>query len=74
MSFLDGAPDGSTEGRQDLAQEIAWQGKQFADEELSWEAMQSYMLLLLLEYRRAWSNDRAAATFKWADQDVMGVL
>jgi hypothetical protein len=27
--------------------------------------MQSYMFLFLLEYRRAWADDREAATFQF---------
>jgi hypothetical protein len=30
-----------------------------------WEDMQSYMFLFLLEYRRAWADDREAATFQF---------
>lgn len=49
MSFLDGAPDGSTPGREDIARDIAHHGEEFALHELRWEEMQSYMLLFLLE-------------------------
>ena len=49
MSFLDGAPDGSSPGREDIARGIAQHGKEFANHELRWEEMQSYMFLFLLE-------------------------
>ncbi len=86
LSFLDGAPDGSTEGHEDIARDIARHGVEFAHAELRREEMQSYMFLFLLEvgpsvalsaatrdakrlfrghaqYRRAWSDDRRAATY-----------
>lgn len=52
MSFFDGPPDGSTQGRTELARKIAEQGRAFAERELRWEEMQSFMLLFLLEVRR----------------------
>jgi hypothetical protein len=50
MAFFAGSPDGRTRGNDELAEQIAEQGKQFADEHWRWEDMQAYMLRLLLEY------------------------
>ena len=49
MAFFAGSPDGRTRGNDDLAEQIAEQGKQFAEEHWRWEDMQAYMLRLLLE-------------------------
>lgn len=35
-----------------------------------WEDMQSYMFLFLLEYRRAWADDRQAATYRYNDSEA----
>lgn len=51
LFYLDGSPDGSTPGREDVAERIAKQGGELLRENLRWEDMQSYMLLLLLEVR-----------------------
>jgi hypothetical protein len=32
--------------------------------------MQSYMFLFLLEYRRAWADDRRAATYRYTESDA----
>ncbi|KAI9639049.1 uncharacterized protein MKK02DRAFT_31306 [Dioszegia hungarica] len=50
--------------RDKMAEEIAARGREFAMTRLRYEDMRVYMFLLLLEYRRAWSDDRKAATFK----------
>ena len=42
MSFFVGSPDGRP-GREDLAQQIAEQGKRFAEEHWRWEDMQAYV-------------------------------
>jgi hypothetical protein len=42
MSFFVGSPDGRP-GRDDLAQQIAEQGKQFAEDHWRWEDMQAYV-------------------------------
>ena len=42
MSFFVGSPDGRP-GRDDLAQQIAEQGKRFAEEHWRWEDMQAYV-------------------------------
>lgn len=52
------------ETRPDLANEIANAGRQFVLDDWQWEDMQSYMILLLLEYARALADDRDLATWK----------
>lgn len=51
------------EARPALAQVIGENGRRFALEEWSWESMQAYHLLALLEYARALAEDREAATY-----------
>ncbi|CED82855.1 Endoplasmic reticulum protein EP58, contains filamin rod domain and KDEL motif [Phaffia rhodozyma] len=59
-SFFEGVS--GSEGQFDLAEEIAHNGREFAISRWGWKDMQAYLLLLLLEYNRALSDDRAAAT------------
>ncbi|WVR05243.1 hypothetical protein IAU60_002255 [Kwoniella sp. DSM 27419] len=63
MAFFNGAPDGSVPGRDDLAKEIAANGKRFVDERWRMQDMQSYMYLLILEFWRMMSDDRKKATY-----------
>lgn len=63
MAFFVGSPDGRQPGRDDLAQQIAEQGKKFAEEHWRWENMQAYMFRLLLEYSRLLADDRDAWSF-----------
>jgi hypothetical protein len=49
MSFFSQSPNGETLGHDDLAQEIAMNGRNFALERLREEDMRSYMFLLMLE-------------------------
>jgi hypothetical protein len=50
--------------RPDLARQIGENGRQFALENWSWESMQAYYLLSLLEYARALSDDREGMTYR----------
>lgn len=63
MAYFAGAPDGSTEGHDREAGEIAAAGRRFTEERWRWEDMQSYMLLMMLEYSRAMADDRQAASY-----------
>ncbi len=45
MAFFVGSPDGRQPGRDDLAQQIAEQGKKIAEEHWRWENMQVSLLL-----------------------------
>lgn len=47
-----------------LAQAIGENGRRFALEDWSWEGMQAYHTLALLEYARALADDREAMTFQ----------
>lgn len=49
MSFFCGPPDRPDLSRDDLAQRISENGRQFGEAFWRWEDMQSYMLRLLLE-------------------------
>lgn len=49
MSFFAGPPDDKSAGHDDLARQIAEQGKYFAEHFWRWEDMQAYMFRLLLE-------------------------
>lgn len=49
MAFFVGPPDGSSEGRDDLAQQISENALRFGEDHWRWEDMQAYMLRLLLE-------------------------
>jgi hypothetical protein len=42
-AFFIGSPDGRVKGRDDLAQQIAEQGRKFAMEHWRWEDMQAYV-------------------------------
>jgi hypothetical protein len=44
-----GVPGSPSTGNDDLAREIAENGRKFAEEHWRWEDMQSYMFRLLLE-------------------------
>lgn len=44
-AFFIGSPEGRVKGRDDLAQQIAEQGRKFAMEHWRWEDMQSYVSL-----------------------------
>jgi hypothetical protein len=43
MAFFVGTPDGRFKGRDDLAQQIAEQGRKFRLEHWRWEDMQAYV-------------------------------
>ncbi|WVR06184.1 hypothetical protein IAU60_003214 [Kwoniella sp. DSM 27419] len=58
MSFFAGPPDGRQGGHDELAQQIAEQGKKFGEEHWRWEDMQAYMFRLILEYSRLMADDR----------------
>ncbi|KAK1922899.1 glycosyl transferase family 90-domain-containing protein [Papiliotrema laurentii] len=60
LSFFIGVPGSPSTGHDDLAQEIAENGRKFAMEHWRWEDMQSYMFRLLLEYIRLGKDDREA--------------
>lgn len=49
LSFFIGVPGSPSTGNDDLAREIAENGRKFAVEHWRWEDMQSYMFRLLLE-------------------------
>ncbi|CED82150.1 Endoplasmic reticulum protein EP58, contains filamin rod domain and KDEL motif [Phaffia rhodozyma] len=57
--------------RPEAAKKIAAAGRQFVKEQWQWEDMQSYMLLLLLEYARVLSDDREQAS--WHGEGLNGV-
>lgn len=42
-AFFIGSPEGRVKGRDDLAQQIAEQGRKFAMEHWRWEDMQAYV-------------------------------
>lgn len=52
MAFFVGAPDGSAEGHDDLAKEIAQNGMDFVRQHWRQEDMQSFMFLVMLEVSR----------------------
>lgn len=62
MAFFTGAPDGSTEGRDDLANDIAEQAHQFINQHWRVEDMRSYVMLVFLEYFRIFQDDRKGAS------------
>ena len=49
LSFFIGPPDARRPGHDDLAEPIAENGENFAEDHWRWEDMQAYMLRLLLE-------------------------
>lgn len=49
LAFFIGPPDGESAGRDELAQSIAEQGREFGEKHWRWEDMQAYMFRLLLE-------------------------
>lgn len=63
MAFFKGAPDGSTQGRDDLAQEIAKNAHTFVDTHWRVPDMESFMMLVMLEYWRLISDDRKAMSY-----------
>ncbi|WVQ98701.1 hypothetical protein IAU59_005832 [Kwoniella sp. CBS 9459] len=63
MAFFVGSPDGSIPGRDDLAKEIAANGRKFVDDRWRLQDMQSFTFLLILEFWRMMSEDRAAASY-----------
>lgn len=50
--------------RPELARQIGENGRRFALDNWSWQAMQAYYLLSLLEYARATADDRDALSLK----------
>ncbi len=60
MSFFVGLPDGRHAGRDDLAQQIAEQGKQFAEEHWRWEDMQVRAGTRCEIDGRAWLTEKPA--------------
>ncbi|KPV75135.1 glycosyltransferase family 90 protein [Rhodotorula graminis WP1] len=57
LAFFKGAPEDGRGGHDELAERIAAQGKQWADENWRWVDMQAYLLRLLLEYARLVNRD-----------------
>ncbi|KAG7529747.1 hypothetical protein FFLO_05436 [Filobasidium floriforme] len=60
-------PDGEVDtslGHPALGKQIGEAGRDFAREHWRWEVMQSYMFRVILEYRRALSEDREAMSYK----------
>ncbi|KLT44771.1 hypothetical protein CC85DRAFT_295510 [Cutaneotrichosporon oleaginosum] len=64
MAFFEGAPDGSSKGRDDLAQDIAAQALHLTKTRWRDEDMASFMLLMMLEYWRMVHDDREAGSFR----------
>jgi hypothetical protein len=64
MAFFEGAPDGSTKGRDDLAEEIAENALHLTKTRWRDEDMASFMLLMTLEYWRMLHDDREAGSFR----------
>ncbi|GMK56809.1 hypothetical protein CspeluHIS016_0306490 [Cutaneotrichosporon spelunceum] len=64
MAFFQGAPDGSTQGRDDLAEEIAKNALHLTKTRWRKEDMTSFMLLMTLEYWRMLHDDREAGSFR----------
>ncbi|GAA5838080.1 hypothetical protein JCM9279_004120 [Rhodotorula babjevae] len=57
LAFFKGAPEDGQGGHDALAERIAAQGKQWAEENWRWVDMQAYLLRLLLEYARLVNRD-----------------
>lgn len=64
MAFFEGAPDGSTKGRDDLAEEIADNALKLVNNRWRDEDMSSFMLLMMLEYWRMLHDDREHGSFR----------
>ncbi|BEI92004.1 uncharacterized protein CcaverHIS019_0408240 [Cutaneotrichosporon cavernicola] len=64
MAFFDGAPDRSTKGRDDLAEEIAKNALHLTKTRWRDQDMASFMLLMMLEYWRMLHDDREAGSFR----------
>lgn len=63
MAYFKGAPDGSTPGKDEVAEEIARNALTFVESHWRVPDMESFMFLVMLEYWRLVSDDRQAASY-----------
>ncbi|KAH8084097.1 hypothetical protein HD553DRAFT_342487 [Filobasidium floriforme] len=67
MAYFTGPPDGSGVAHDNEAKNIAQHAYDFTQKRMRWVDMQSYTLLLALEWNRMLSDDREAATYVKAE-------